>query len=208
MLWKTLSPITSDEGEPPELRELKYQLANVICKCRICIGESLSNQNYLEKGIQVEQKVFSIDRLVQATSSSMCPEQCIYLGKDLCPSCFVMRKLLRGGVIKLMKDEESETKREMFTCDKGTRKAVKYAEKTTSFTDSPIPVYSKVTLRDFISKYSSESSEVGKKGSKREERIKFINITENKNPLPIPTYEESFCLENFMDSIRPLLINM
>ncbi|KAJ0183298.1 hypothetical protein K1T71_001274 [Dendrolimus kikuchii] len=209
MIWKTLHANTSDDWEPPELRRLKYQLANLTCKCNTCTWNSPSKENHCEKEVQAERKVNSIDRFIQAARIPIYPENLQYPAKEFCPSCFITLNLLRGGLTKFMKDEESETKREMFTRDKGTRKIVKYAEKTTSFTGRPTPVYSNVTFCDFISECSSEISEVGKYKNNGQERVRFLSPIENEANQPLMSiYGECFCLDKFIDSIRPPLIDI
>lgn len=213
MMWKTDLPNSQFSSDPIELRILKQQLANVSCKCSSCNNtcESLFEKTPRlrnKKDIEVQaERYFTVDPKSNFIDNNKIKDA-------LCPTCCMTLNILRGGVVKVLKDEESETLASMFSADKATGKRFKSVEKTTSFA-KPLANYSNLTLCDFISDTSTDFikpiSSIAS-GSHRKrchyERVKFddsaYQIPESVATKPFRG-NNCTCLENFIDSIRPPL---
>lgn len=154
----------------------------------------------------------SLDVFTQVNPETMITDHNMFLNtltKDiLCPTCFVTMNLLRGGVLRILKDEQSETKPEMFSCDKSTGQCVKAMEKSTSITVKPVPKFSNLTLCDFISECSSDLSVPLPVHEQRRSphQVKFVDIEVKEKP-HVPLSGGCMCMENFIDSIRPPLVD-
>lgn len=206
MIWETLRPNKRDDLEPPELQNLKYQLANLTCKCRVCTKKLSCETQISRNEMKTEQKAVLTDEFMQVNKNLKFPDNHVLQDQcqQLCPSCFVILNLLSGGLKIVFKDEESETKRDMFFCDKGTRKTVKYVEKTTSCTGKPGPKYSNVTFCDYISECSSDISKHDTNSC--QQQTDKLNVTKCEFNQPnAPLFGKCFCVDNFIDSIRPPL---
>lgn len=210
-MWAEVEP----NWEPAELRKLKHKLAHLSCKCTTCEKSKapstvlILSQN--DKQVQVkETRTRLLDQFTQVNRETMVTDHNSFLNtisKDvLCPTCFVTMNLLRGVVLKVLKDEESETKPEMFCCDKSTGKCDRRLERSTSITNKPLLKFSNLTLCDFISECSSDLSvSVRDHEQKRSpHQVKFVDI-DAQEKAQVPLSGGCMCMENFIDSIRPPL---
>ncbi|XP_026749111.2 uncharacterized protein LOC113509883 [Galleria mellonella] len=220
--------INSNCCEPIELRALKQRLANLTCTCKTYKNNSrywkIGNQ--VEQGIQVKKSNSSSDQFVQTTSGNkirddrhieIVPQQqsvkIDYLRNNfvLCPTCLVALNALHKGSTRVLKDEELETNSKMFTCDKSIGRNFKYIDKTTSVTGKPEPGYSNLTFYDTISDCSSDTLKCSRnKRENNHEKVTFIddNLEYQQNKKNQALKGNCSRMNNFIDSIRPPLINM
>ncbi|CAH0586951.1 unnamed protein product [Chrysodeixis includens] len=211
-MWTTVLTNPQFSLEPLELRMLKRQLACVTCRCDTC---SYNFKPLYEKVAQLNNKR---DREVQAEGGhSVAPKQRslnkTFNHDGFCPTCCMTLQILRGGMVKVYKDVESETTKSMFCCDKATGKRTKYLEKTTSVTKKPCERISNLTLCDFISENSSIAVSSSATNTppfsvrKRihKEKVKFQDTTPHLNKTTNQQFTEfnCTCIESFIDSIRP-----
>ncbi|XP_045769767.1 uncharacterized protein LOC123870484 [Maniola jurtina] len=207
-MWKI---IPDDTTEPAELRELKLELANNTCKCKLC---AIHNNSLLDIGfgcydkeVQVKNSKSFKDRFPQTLFGTKSLTNDLTFRKDtFCPDCHIamVMNLLSSKEARVLKDEESETKSEMFSCDKSTERAVVFAEKTTS-TKEELKGHSELSLCDMMSEYSTDMSTYFTRNRKRNnEKVTFEEIPIQKPKVPVIS-RNCLCLENFVNSIRPPL---
>lgn len=153
-MWDII--LNSSATDPIELQELKHELVNNSCKCRLCAIPTSS--------LEFDYRCYNKE--VQATNSRAFLGRCSQVchsstnGKDpFCPGCHLAMSLLRNKNPKVLKDEESETKAEILSSDKSTEKIVRFEEKTTSTRDILTPVSSKIYLCDMMKKYCKPTSD-------------------------------------------------
>ncbi|XP_073955085.1 uncharacterized protein [Choristoneura fumiferana] len=216
-----LRPKKSNWGwdlEPDELRDLKFQLANLKCKCYTCqrfkplqgIQDTILVKTH--RGIQSNRRKIFSDRFIQVTPSSVLSE--VYVQRatsqpsteQVCPKCTaVALHTLHTGVTRIVKDEGSETIT-MITCHKSIGSEVKIVEKSTS-------TISNLVSRAYKDLTSSESSVEAPPSSCRRTnrtRVTFSGICQEE--LLLPPYRPPLikpnctCLEKFIESIRPPII--
>lgn len=215
-MWASVEPNCST-WEPAELRNLKQKLAHLSCKCITCEKSKTPSTVLMlaqnDKQVQVQERKNNLfEQFTQVNPDIMTTDHNKFMNtltKDiLCPTCFVTMNLLRGGVLRVLKDEESETNPDMFCCDKSTGKCVKAIDKSTSITNKPVPKFSNLTLCDFISECSSDLSvPLPVHEQKRSpHQVKFVNV-DVEEIKQVPINGACVCLENFIDSIRPPLID-
>lgn len=204
MMWQTiLSPQYCTE--PIELRKLKEQLANVNCQCRSC--------NYISCRPLCEKLKHTKDTEVQADrypidAQSHIPEN--NFNNTVCPSCCMTFNMLRGGTVKVLKDEESETLASMFSSDKSTEKETCLQEKTTSVESKPFSEDFNLTCDQCDNTSDINIHNVGSLSNHRKrhsERVTFQD-SEYQGHIEITTKTPSvncLCLQDFIDSIRPPL---
>ncbi|XP_047531245.1 uncharacterized protein LOC125066952 [Vanessa atalanta] len=204
-MWKII-PNSSCILEPEELRYLKQLLAKNICNCKICKGYEKSLENiidYHDKQNQVTEQCFvkEISRAVSAQKFHQVPS----LHNTLCPGCYMALNLSRQKDVKIFKDEEIETKTEMFSCDKSTEKAYNVAEKSTSDTKQCELSHNAVALDKVGSEVSNANVE-DQDISMRKEPMAYLEYKE-ETPETAPIYNNCHCMSNFINSIRPPLRN-
>ncbi|CAH2241783.1 uncharacterized protein LOC120629881 [Pararge aegeria] len=208
-MWK----IIHDGGystEPIELRELKLQLANNSCKCKLCAVHNPSLESDLgfscyDKEVQVTNSRGSLDRCSQVLhhKKSLAKGNSFYQD-EFCPGCRMAMSLIRNVYPKVLKDEESEIKPEMTKSDKSIERSVSLAEKSTSTLDKLTCDHSKISLSDIKSEYSSDKSTIFI-GKRNNDKVTFEEI-----PVGIPKKypvmsRNCHCMDNFVNSIRPPL---
>lgn len=165
-MWTTVSPPCFDAWEPLELRMLKRKLANLDSNCKCSTAtyeynpppsytkESTSNTLYqLDQSIQtMDYKDTTPNDPKKVTICDNCTADRfhsfnIFTKNDICPACcFTHNMLLRVVPTRILKDEEIETKHEMFSCDKSTSKTVQSLEAATSLTFKPVLKSSCLTI--------------------------------------------------------------
>lgn len=211
-MWTTVLTNPQFSLEPLELRMLKRQLATVTCKCDTCC---YNFKPLYEKVAHLNTKR---DREVQAERCHVVAPRQRSIEKNfkddgICPTCCMTMHLLRGGMIKVFKDVESETNKLMFCSDKATGKRVRCAEKTTSVTMKPSEQFSNLTLCDYISENSSTGAvttsatntpPIVRKRSHKE-KVKFLDTPSQIYKAANKPFSEfsCTCIESFIDSIRP-----
>lgn len=220
-MWKTVLPDYNTNWEPLELRSLKRQLANLNCKCRSCektkkffVDRPLEEQN--DREIQAVPSKNFLDSFVQATVSPNFPRDIgkLYFPEEIrddisCPSCYVTLNLLRAGFAKVLKDEEIETKHDMFSCDKSTEKIVNSLEKTTSLTIRPALKHSNLSISDHITDRTSQSILSPRKSSHREVTFLLENETGSMDEREPQQFSfdtlvgNCICVDDYIDCIRP-----
>lgn len=202
--------------EPDELRELKFQLANLKCKCYICQrGKPLHGfQDTIvvktHRGIQTNRRKIFSDRFIQVTPVSVLSE--VYVQPaiahssidQVCPKCTTTALRALHTATRIVKDEGSETIT-MITCHKSIGSEVKIAEEATSMTN----FISRATKDSTSSDSSMEAPQSPSRRTNRA-RVTFSGIRQEKQPLtsypPPLTKPNCTCLERFIDSIRPPII--
>lgn len=218
-MWDTVTPKSNCSWEPVELRILKQELANMVCKCHACetsrnpIIQYRELDQCNEAGTQVDQKNFLLNQYIYANSDippgvdELLPNKTDCLRKDIfCPNCYFIWDLLRR-VKQVFKDEESETKPE--STDKATGKTVKFVDSSNSvikLSDTPEKVLSSnLTLCDFLSDCSSNSLNTTQSNIRKDHAVMFLEDFPHVDASKIkPTmHGNCFCLENYIDSIRP-----
>lgn len=120
MMWQNVVSQKYGTGtEPLELRLLKQRLANVSCKCY----RHYSSRGSFEPSNDTLQTVHRMkdcgtqaERIISLDARSTFPER--YIKDALCPTCSMTLNILRGGAVKVLKDQECETTPAMFYCDK------------------------------------------------------------------------------------------
>lgn len=111
---------------------------------------------------------------------------------SVCPMCFFTTHVLRGGYVKIVKDEKCGTELAISSCDKGTERNVNYSEKWTSNT-SVLPLFS-YEMNGYTS--SSDSSGLCQHHSQNHPNKRTYEISN----VPLP--EENCCLEEMTTSSR------
>ncbi|XP_050348510.1 uncharacterized protein LOC126772263 [Nymphalis io] len=202
-MWKII-PNSSYILEPEELRYLKQLLAKNVCNCKTCGDYEKSLEkviDYHDKQIQVSDQCF-ITEISKTVSAKNLHQTQSLPQSAMCPGCYMAINLCRQKDFKILKDEESETKTEMFFSDKSTEKAFKVAEKSTSDTNKCELSNAFVSL----SKVVSEVSNVNESRDIRKEPPPYLGYTD-KTPETVPIYSNCHCMSNFINSIRPPLTN-
>ncbi|CAG9787756.1 unnamed protein product [Diatraea saccharalis] len=225
----TVIPKTSSNREPIELQILKMELAKVKCNCNTCEPSKESvpvreDSDYSDAAIQVEKLNDPLDRFIYGNPHSPAEDTFdgqnrkdamkYYRSDTFCPNCYFIWDLLRRFT-KVFKDEECEIRPNMFSCDKSTEKDVEFNDSSTSATPKPVvSLPSNLTLCDFISETSMNTNGTTSQAKSRDnDRVKFLDDNEhdlcylNKGPKPIPAplHGHCFCLDNFIEAIRPPL---
>ncbi|XP_034829362.1 uncharacterized protein [Maniola hyperantus] len=207
-MWKI---IPDDITEPIELRELKLELANNTCKCKLCAIRNSSldiGVGCYDKEVQVKNSRSYIDRFPQTLYGTKSLTNADTSRKDtFCAGCHIamVMNLLSSKKARVLKDEESETKSEIFSCDKSTERAVTFAEKITSTIEELKENHSELSLCDMMSEYSTDMSTYFTRNRKRNnEKVTFEETTIQKPKVPAIS-RNCLCLENFVNSIRPPL---
>lgn len=201
--------------EPTELRQLKYKLAHLNCKCETCATRSLvCHQQYKHQrtvtSVQTDQTQCYSDKLIQVSprnASTQTKTQSSQSGvimscedNKACPTCLYAFSFLRNGVTKIYKDEESETVKGMSGCDKATSRYVSSVEKSTSMTSRLLAV------SQDLSEYSSNSSETYYH-SNSSSRVRFNlggDPKEHWRRFQVHNVDVTY-IENLINSIRPLV---
>lgn len=209
-MWQTLYPPHFNamySNEPRELRLLKNRLAHVNCNCNICqpilpppsdlffedIKYTKDIETQSEGCTSVDAKAFSVDNTIN---------------NALCPTCCMTLNLLRGGVVKVLKDEESETQTSMFSTDEFSERRILSKERDTVESVNVISPFSSLTLCDFPTETSSDGTVRNtnrKKENKRKrctERVTFLDPC-SEYPAKPRVPHDCVCLQDFVDAIRP-----
>ncbi|XP_022828267.1 uncharacterized protein LOC111357698 [Spodoptera litura] len=169
--------------EPLELRLLKQRLANVSCKCNrnYSRGSYEPSCDTLQTAQRSKDCGIQAERVISLDARSTFPEK--YIKDALCPTCSMTLNLLRGGTVKVLKDQECETTPSMFCSDK----CIGYKDSAWELPGILSPTQRKrshperVTFRDVPYKRCME--------------VKSKPLSGNG----------CVCLEDFIDSIRPPL---
>lgn len=189
-----------------------------------------SHQN--DEAVQVDQRNHLLDKYVYAISdlppdvghqANMMDN---FRNDVFCPNCYFIWELLRRTT-KVFKDEGSEMKPEL--SDKSTEKSVNLADNTTTTTatslnnKSALKPSSNLMLCDFISDCSSDSSlnhcnndlrvnfEMAQdKKKNNHDRVTFLDdypsqVEAGKEPPTFTMQGTCFCVDNYMNAIRPPL---
>lgn len=226
MMWKTESRHCLDAWEPLELRTLKLKLASLDSNCRCnsdyyeyhpttsCTKESTSNTIYrLDQNIQtVDYKDTNSFDPIKVTCDNFTTNgfsSNIYKSNDICPACYFTQNMFRVVPIRILKDEEVETKFEMFSCDKSTSKTVQSLEAGTSLTFKPV-------LKSSYLSFGNNNNESVLDQNKGISHREVTFALEDQNPIlanmnnfvtlrsikPPNTYSHCACAR-IIDSIRP-----
>lgn len=193
MLWKTLYPGRLDEWEPMELRVLKRKLAKLDSNCRCsfganspttCTKESTSTLYQSDQNIQTLDYEDTISNYAdKVTTCEICTCRVsplnIFNKSALCPACFFTQNMLRVVPARILKDEEIETKPEMFSCDKSTSKTVHSLEAATSLTFKPVLKSSYLT---FVNNNTETIIDLSQNRSSSHREVTFA--LDNKNQIP------------------------
>lgn len=202
--------------EPIELRRLKAKLASITCDCVSCDRKNclvLPNVQ-LHRQVQVGEprwKLKSLDRFTQANSETINNDQTALINtlyKDiLCPSCFITMNLLRGGALKVVRDQSSTTNHDMFSSDKCIGKSTRAVERCTETNASN--THPKWRSSNNVSVYDDNLSESTFSESSicRPEKtphslcqVKFVD--DDNEALSGNNTRECVCLDDFINSIR------
>lgn len=202
---------TSFCTEPKELRSLKEQLAQVNCKCNLCYTYDASLRQFSDSFLEDIKYTKEVE--TQSEGKVNLQEEYIY-NHVLCPTCCMTMNLLRGGTVRILKDEESETLASMFTSDKATNKG--FMSQETIFVlknmqqKEPSSQSSNLTLCDFPTKTSSAVTIRPSKSIRNPSRKRCLDKVTFQNvhfeyPAKPQKFSECVCLEDYVDSIRPPL---
>lgn len=196
--------------EPKELRLLKERLAQVSCKCKICQQNNPYGQPSFEHIKYTKDIETQSEGLHTFSVKTMYAESAI---RDaLCPTCCMTLNLLRGGVIRVLKDEDTETTASMFSSDKSTDKGIPSQPRVSALKNtclSPVsPLSQKCSMSSCDNLTDSTSSEVTVRNTfnnsglrkRNSEKVTFLDL-----PAKPQSHHGCVCLQNFMDSIRPPL---
>ena len=212
VMWHTYPPQYCTE--PKELRLLKDRLARVTCNCNACqrtsdypYGHGRPSDTLFKYTKDIETQY---EALVSANMKTMHAQSTV---RDaLCPTCSMTLNLLRGGVIRVLKDEESETQTSMFSSDKSTEKEIISCQRASALknpTVSPVSALSdkcSFSSCDFVTDTQSDvtvrntfnnSHSFTKRNT---EKVKFRDL-----PSKPQARHDCVCIQDFMDSIRPPL---
>lgn len=206
---RKILPNSSFTLESEVVRNLKQLLDENICNCKICSGNVNSFQTYnSNKQVQVRGedlfstigRVSSDPKLIRTHSHN--------LQKNLfCPGCYMAMNLFRYKDIKFLKDEESETKTEIFCHDKSTEKEINVVEKSTSDTNKvEFKSAAIVSQSQDFSKYSPVAIAVIDNLNINNEVVTSSECQEGTLETK-PVNSNCLCMTNFINSIRPPLTN-
>lgn len=223
-MWKTESPYCLGEWEPFELRMLKRKLASLDGNCRCISGvynyhsntpntkESTSNTTY-----QIDQNVQTVDFIdinpkdpIKVTCDNFTNDTFssfnICNKNDICSACYFTQNMFKGISTRILKDEEIETKPEMFSCDKSTSKTVQYLEAATSLTFKPVL---KSSLLSVVNNENVLDPPQNKGSSHREVTFalqnrsqKAMNFVSVESINPCKPYTHCACAR-LIESVRP-----
>lgn len=234
MMWKPITPRCLDAWEPMELRMLKRKLANLDSNCRCSSSiygynpptsytkESTSNTLYqLDQNIQTvdymdtdttpndTKKVTTCDNWTTDVFSSFN----IFNKNDICPACYFTQNMLRVVPTRILKDEEIETKPEVYSCDKSTSKTVESLEAATSLTFKPVLKSSCLTV---VNNNNESMLDLPQNRSSSHREVTFAVENQNQilancnasnfiavEPINLPNTCSYCTCARIIDSIRP-----
>ncbi|KAF9423557.1 hypothetical protein HW555_001112 [Spodoptera exigua] len=184
MMWQSVVS-NKYSTEPMELRLLKQRLASVSCYCHrdCCRGSYEPSFDRLHNAQCTKDSETQAERFISIDARPAYPAQ--YIKDALCPTCSMTLNILRGGVVKVLKDQEAGTTASMFYADKciGNKDSRWELPGILSPTQRKRLYPERVTFRDVDVPYK-----------------RYVEVT--SKPL---SANRCVCLEDFIDSIRPPL---